>query len=125
MEKIHCSKKGIADYLAQEYGDKTELNLRVNQTRTGLPLADTHYAVNEDGKTCFVYVYEINGTIVLLLRLTEVYAETVRAAGKRIIRSAFPKSKDVWYSIIVDDSYSEADVREILSDAYDLAKQSK
>ena len=119
---IHRSKKGIADYLAEEYGDKAELNLRVNKTKTGLPLADTHYAVKEDGKTCFVYVYETDGTVVLLLRLTEEYAKTVKEAGHKIIRSAFPKSKDAWFTVILDDTFTEDDIQELLDGAYDQAK---
>ena len=119
---IHRSKKGIADYLAEEYGDKAELNLRVNKTKTGLPLADTHYAVREDGKTCFVYVYETNGVVILLLRLTEEYAKTVEEAGHKIIRSAFPKSKDAWFTVILDDTFTEDDIQELLDAAYDQAK---
>ncbi len=120
--KIHRSKKGIADYLAEKYGDKAALNLRGNQTKTGLPLADTHYALSEVGKKCFVYVYETNGTVVLLLRLSEAYAETVRGKGKKIIRSAFPKSKYAWFTVILDDTYSEDDIEELLDAAYDQAK---
>ena len=119
---IHRSKKGIADYLAEEYGEEVELNQRVNKTKTGLPLADTHYAVSEEGKRCFAYVYETDGTVVLLLRLTEAYAESVRADGHRIIRSAFPKSKYAWYTVILDDTYSEAGIQEILTDAYNMAR---
>ena len=119
---IHRSKKGIADYLTEKYGDKAELNQRVNQTKTGLPLADTHYAVKEDGKTCFVYVYETNGVVVLLLRLTEEYAKTVQEAGHKIIRSAFPKSKYAWYTVILDDTYTEDDIQALLDGAYDQAK---
>ena len=119
---ISRTKKGIADYLGEEYGDKAELNMRVNQTKTGLPLADTHYAVREDGKTCFVYVYETNGTVVLLLRLTDAYADAVRAQGKKIIRSAFPKSKDAWFTVILDGTYTEADIQKLLVDAYNMAK---
>ena len=119
---IQRSKRGVADYLVEKYGDKAEINTRVNQTKTGLPLADTHYAVKEDGKTCFVYVYETNGTVVLLLRLTEDYAKTVQEAGHKIIRSAFPKSKYAWFTVILDDTYAEDDIGSLLDAAYDQAK---
>ena len=58
----------------------------------------------------------------MLLRLTDEYAESVRAARKKIMRSPFPKSKDAWYSIIADDTYSETDIQEILTDACNMAK---
>ena len=116
------NKKYVADYLTETFGKEVECNRRGNYTKTSLPLADTHYAVSEEGKKCFIYVYETDAAVVLLLRLTEAYAETVRAGGHRIIRSAFPKSKDAWYSIIVDDSYTETDICEILVDACNMAK---
>ncbi len=116
------TKIGIADFLKSALGDGVEINTRGNKTKTGLPLADTHYAVSENGKKCFIYVYETDAALVLLLRLSDEYAETVRAAGKKIIRSAFPKSKDSWYSIIVDDTYSEEDIQKILTDACNMAK---
>ena len=116
------NKKYVADYLTKTFGIEVECNMRGNYTKTSLPLADTHYAIGENGKKCFIYVYETDAAVVLLLRLTDEYAESVRAGGHRIMRSAFPKSKDSWYSIILDDTYSEADIQEILVDACNMAK---
>ena len=122
VTSVERSKKGIADFLKGEFGDKVQINCRGNYTKTGLPLADTHYAISEKGNKCFIYVYETDAAVVLLLCLTDEYAESVRAGGHRIMRSAFPKSKDSWYSIILDDTYSEADIQEILVDSYNMAK---
>ena len=116
------NKKYVADYLTATFGSEVECNMRANYTKTSLPLADTHYAVSENGKRCFIYVYETDAAVVLLMRLTEEYAESIRAGGHRIIRSAFPKSKDAWYSIIADDTYTEEDVQKILTDACNMAK---
>ena len=116
------NKKYIADYLAETFGKKVGISMRANYTKTGLPLADTHYALRADGKTCFVYVYETDAAVVLLLRITDQYAKSIQDGGHRINKSAFPKSKDAWYSLVVDDSYSETDIREILADAYAMAK---
>ena len=116
------NKKYIADFLTSTFGKEVECNRRGNYTKTSLPLADTHYAIGEKGKKCFIYVYETDAAVVLLLCLTDEYAGSVRAGGHRIMRSAFPKSKDSWYSIILDDTYSEADIQEILIDAYNMAK---
>ena len=102
--------------------EETPVEEVVEETKTGLPFADTQYAVSKEGKKSFVYVYETEGTLVLLHRLNDEYAESVRAAGKKIMRSAFPKSKDAWYSIIADDTYSETDIQEILTDACNMAK---
>ncbi len=116
------NKKYVADYLTKTFGREVECNMRDNYTKTSLPLADTHYAVSKEGKKCFVYVYETDAAVVFLIRLTEKYAEEVRAGGHRIIRSAFPKSKDAWYSIIVDDTYTEDVIQKILVDACNMAK---
>ena len=116
------NKKYVADYLTASFGSGVECNMRGNYTKTGLPLADTHFARSESGKKCFIYVYETDSAVVLLVRLTEEYAEGIRAGGHRIIRSAFPKSKDAWFSIIADDSYTEEDVQKILIDACNMAK---
>ena len=58
----------------------------------------------------------------MLLRLTEEYAKTVEEAGHKIIRSAFPKSKDAWFTVILDDTFTEDDIRALLDAAYDQAK---
>ncbi|MBO4534533.1 MAG: hypothetical protein J5755_01195, partial [Clostridia bacterium] len=112
------SKADIAKILSDEFGDKVELNTRGNETKTGLPLADTHYFVEEDGKSCFVYVYETNGTVVLLLRLEDEDADKVREQGHELQRSAFPKSKHRWYSVVLDDEYSDDDIRDLFAAAY-------
>ena len=66
-EKV--SKAYIANYLRSVYPGNVELNERVNETTTGLPLADTHYVKDKKGKkTCFVYVYETEGAMMLLLK---------------------------------------------------------
>lgn len=116
------NKKYVADFLTSTFGEDVECNMRGNYTSTNLPLADTHYAIGKEGKKCFIYVYETDAAVVLLLKLSEEYAESVRASGHRIIRSAFPKSKDAWYSVIADATYTEEDVQEILTDACNMAK---
>ena len=122
LTSVDRSKKGIADFLKGEFGDAVGINCRGNYTKTGLPLADTHYAIGANGNKCFIYVYETDAAVVLLLCMTDEYAESVRASGHRIMRSAFPKSKDSWYSIILDDTYTEEDIQEILIDVYNMAK---
>ena len=116
------SKSYVADYLEEVFGDEVECNVYDNLSPEGRPIADAHYALSENGKKCFVYVYDTNEAMVLIVRLNEKYAESVRESGHRIYRSAFPKSEDAWYSIIVDETYSETDIQEILADAYDMAK---
>lgn len=112
-EKV--SKAYIANYLRSVYPDNVELNERVNETTTGLPLADTHYVKDKKGKkTCFVYVYETEGAMMLLLKTKDPLGKEMKKEHESVRRSAFPKAKDAWYSVIVDDSLTNAQVEDML-----------
>ena len=110
-------KKFICEYLKNKYGDDVEINTRENFTSTGLPLADTHYVAGKK-KKCFVYVYETNGTTLLLINNTSAYEKQLKKEHKLVTKSAFPKSKDEWFSVIIDDSFSKAQVQKVLDDCF-------
>lgn len=118
------TKKSIADYLENTYGNGVEVNRRANTTKPatskgkteGLPLADTHYTLNNGNRTCFVYVYETNGSALLLIKAPSDYADTLKNKHKLVNLSAFPKSKDTWYSVAIDDSWDEKGVYKMLDD---------
>ena len=109
------SKAYIADYLRSVYPDNVELNERVNATTTGLPLADTHYVTGKDGKKlCFVYVYETEGAMMLLLKTKDPLGKEFQKEHHSVRRSAFPKAKDAWYSVVVDDSLSNGQLEDMI-----------
>ncbi len=116
------SKDFIGESLTKKYGDGVKVNRRGNLTRTGLPLADTHYVIRPDGKECFVYVYETNGTVMILAQLADKEAKELRKKHKNVNKSAFPKSKKSWYSIVVDDSFTAEDVEALLETSYNHVK---
>ena len=118
VSHLDRTKKGIADLLKCEFDEAVEINCRGNKTKTGLPLADTHYAVKGEEKACFVYVYEV-GTVVLLIRLPEDYAAKVTETHPTMKRSAFPKNPDPWYSVILGDDFTDDEVNELLKAAHD------
>ncbi|MBR5987772.1 MAG: hypothetical protein IK037_04310, partial [Clostridia bacterium] len=66
------------------------------------------------------YVYEDDeGDIIILLRTTAEHAKVIHTehAGT-CVRSAFPKNKEKdWYSIIVDNTFSDEDVYDLLDRA--------
>ena len=121
VEQVKIDKKYIAEYLEKKYADKVEINTRENKTSTGLPLADTHYAVNGKKKKCFVYVYETDTSTLLLINSTSAYEKELKKTHKYVSKSAFPKSKDEWFSVVVDDSFTNADIDKIMDDCYELA----
>ena len=103
--------------LKGEFGKSVEINSRGNKTKTGLPLADTHYVGKEEEKTCFIYVYEV-GTVVILIRLADEYATELMKKHPSVKRSAFPKAPNAWYSVILNDEFSDEEVKRILGFAY-------
>ena len=117
------SKKSICEYLEAKYGDQVELNTRDNYTSTGLPLADTHYVKGEDGKSrCFVYVYETEGSMMLLTRSNYDFAKELKENHENVHRSAFPKAKEPWNMVLLDDSFSDEEVHELLDKLVALNK---
>ena len=111
-------KKTIGGYLHNKHAGSVVLNYRGNKTKTGLPLADTHYVVRPDGKECFLYVYEVDGTALLLAQLDESYVKDLTKAHKNVYKSAFPKSKKNWYSVVIDSTFTKADVEAVLDASY-------
>lgn len=116
------TKKSILAHLSETFGEKVELNGRENRTSNGrLPLSDNHFALAGKKRVCFTYVYEDEGRVVMIVRLSEKGAAAIHKAHKAtVLRSAFPKNKDRdWYSIIVDDSFTDAQAYAVLEEAYD------
>ena len=115
------SKKFIADYLRTK--DIVQVNERDNYTRTGLPLADTHYVDGKEGTKCFAYVYETEGSVILLAKMDSKYAEKLQEKHSQINLSAFPKQKNTWYSLILDDTYTAKEVEGILDELIGEVKE--
>ena len=114
-EKI--TKKYIADYLKAKFGADVEINCRANYIKTGkLPLADTHYVLSGKKRTCFAFVYEVNNTVMMLLKVSAKLGNKFAKGHNTVHTSSFPKSKDSWYSIIVDDSFTSEDIKTILEE---------
>ena len=111
---VKWGKKTIAEYLRVRHAGEIEINERVSQTTTGLPLADTHYAVDHKTRKCFVYVYETEGAPMLLINADPELARELHKRRGNVHKSAFPKSKDQWYSLPLDDTYSKEEVQSIL-----------
>ena len=110
-------KKFFGEYLKGKYGDNVEVNERENKTSTGLPLADTYFALDENNRKCFAYAYEIDGASLLLVNADSEFEAVVKDKHD-INLSAFPKSKDEWYSLPLDETYTEDELKGILDYCY-------
>ena len=111
---------GSIEYLTEKYKDRVETNGRENRTPNGkLLLSDNHFALGEGKRVCFTYIYEDEGRIVMLIRASEAQAAAIHKAHPATgNRSAFPKNKEKdWYSVVVDESFTESEVLSILDGA--------
>ena len=108
------TKAYVCEYLNSK--ENIEVNTRGNFTKTGLPLADTHYVIRGDKKECFAYVYETEGSIILLAKMDSEYAKGLQQRHAQVNLSAFPKQKNTWYSLIIDDSYTKEEFEKIIDD---------
>ncbi|MBQ6979906.1 MAG: hypothetical protein IJQ07_04615 [Clostridia bacterium] len=122
--KEDITKKYIAEYLKNKFGEEVETNCRANYIKSGIfPLADTHYVLAGGKRSCFIFVYEVNNTVMMLLKVSSKLGNKFAKGHSTVHLSAFPKSKDSWYSVIVDDSFTNEDVEAILDESFAQVKE--
>ena len=56
---------------------------------------------------------------MLLIRLPDDYAAQLMKKHPAVNHSAFPKAPNAWYSVILDDNFSDEEVNEILKIGHD------
>ncbi len=118
VDQSVVTKLSIVNYLNEKYADKVVLNNRPNRTKNDrLPMADTHYIIVDGKKVCFVYIYQnATGGVLILLKTTKQHYKVIAEKHKGVKRSAFPRRGE-WYSVIVDNSYTEAEIFKMLDDS--------
>ena len=57
---------------------------------------------------------------MLLLKVSDEYGAALAEKHPLVKKSAFPKSKASWYSVILDDTFTEKEIKEILKNAADV-----
>ncbi|MDE6441822.1 MAG: uL15 family ribosomal protein [Clostridia bacterium] len=115
---ININKTTVAKWLTENYGDAILLNRRDNRTKTGLPLADTHYINRNGDKKCFIYVYELSKEkSMLLLRADKRTAAEITGQYPSIKRSLFPKTtQEGWYTLVPNLGFeSEEEIYDIIA----------
>ena len=74
---------------------------------------------NKDGiRKCFIYVYETEGSTLLLGNAKEELFDELKDKGKVVSKSLFPKSKDLWITIPIDSSYTVNEVNYVIDSLY-------
>ncbi len=109
--RIKIDKKSVAEWLENNYGGEVRINRRANKTKTGLPLADTHYVTVGAKKKCFIYVYELDeDKSMLLLKTDDDTAKEIEEKYPAFVRSRFPKARrEKWYTLIPDGGFGSPD----------------
>lgn len=109
--QIKINKTSVAEWLTKNYGEEILINRRANRTKTGLPLADTHYVLTGAKNKCFVYVYELDEEkSMLLLKTDDETAEEIANKYPMFVKSRFPKSRyEQWYTLIPHNGFNSAD----------------
>ena len=72
---------------------------------------------------CFAFVYEVNETVMLLLKVSKALGNKFAKGHTNVRPSAFPRSKENWYSVIIDDSFTNDEVEKILEESYLQVKE--
>ncbi len=117
VSELKVTKEVVAKYLESKYPNNTIVNRKANYTKTGLPLADTHYVLFGENKKCFIYVYELDSEAFFIVRTTEEIANAIAAKHPLTAPSAFPATRDggKWFAVMFDDSYKSIDdVNEVI-----------
>ena len=59
----------------------------------------------------------------MLLKVSAKLGNKFAKGHSTVQKSAFPKSKDSWYSVIVDDSFTNEDVEAIIEESFSQEKE--
>ena len=118
VTKAIINKKFVYEHIENaEYADKAQVNKRPNYNSANFPVPDTHYACGDEDK-CFIYVYETKNPTVLLIYNTPEYAAELKKEHEYVAESKVPRSNDTWFKLIMDDSFTEDQVRKIIDDSW-------
>ena len=116
------TKKSISKYLKDTYGKEIEAHERedsiVSKTGKGgvLPLSDNHFTLKGGNRVCFTYVYNIEGSVLILVKANMDYYKSLKKYHKLVTVSKFPKSNMPWLSIPVDDTWTSEEFFSMLDD---------
>ena len=121
VTKAIINKKFVYEHIEKaDYADKAQVNKRPNYNSANFPVPDIHYACGDEDK-CFIYVYETKNPTVLLIYNTPEYAAELKKEHEYVAESKVPRSNDTWFKLIMDDSYTEEQVRKIIDDCFAYA----
>lgn len=76
-------------------------------------------AILKAGEIMFGIMFENYGVSKLIFRADEKYVEALKSKHEFVKESDFPVSENwKWYSILIDKSYTDKEIRQIIQDSY-------
>lgn len=86
---------------------------------TAIEFVGNRPAILKAGETMFAIMFENYGVSKLIFRADEKYVDALKAKHDYVKESEFPKSENwKWYSILIDKTYTDKDVRQVIQDSY-------
>lgn len=97
----------------------TSSKLVGSEKATAINLVGNRPAILKAGEIMFGIMFETYGVGKLIIRADEKYIDNLKAKHKYVKESSFPVSENwKWFSILLDGSYTEREIKQIIQDSY-------
>lgn len=97
----------------------TSTKLLGNEKATAINLVGNRPAILKAGEIMFGIMFETYGVGKLIFRADEKYIDALKTKHEYVKESTFPVSENwKWFSILLDESYSVKEIRQIIQDSY-------
>lgn len=97
----------------------TSTKLLGSEKATAINLVGNRPAILKAGEIMFGIMFETYGVGKLIFRADEKYIDALKTKHEYVKESTFPASENwKWFSILLDESYSVKEIRQIIQDSY-------
>lgn len=97
----------------------TSTKLLGSEKATAINLVGNRPAILKAGEIMFGIMFETYGVGKLIFRADEKYIDALKTKHEYVKESTFPVSENwKWFSILLDESYSVKEIRQIIQDSY-------
>lgn len=97
----------------------TSTKILGSEKATAINLVGNRPAILKAGEIMFGIMFETYGVGKLIFRADEKYIDALKTKHEYVKESTFPVSENwKWFSILLDESYSVKEIRQIIQDSY-------